>query len=143
MRPIDADLLDKKMSDYCAGECDICIFNKSNEEEFHCGLFLQAPTIEALTWIPIETREPNSEEREAILKIYGEPDADDIPMFCGPMPDDGQEILISTIYGGVYFDICSIDCEEGLNIFALENGGDWEGVTAWMPMPKPYMRGNV
>lgn len=102
-----------------------------------------AATIEGSTWIPIETREPDLEEREALCKIYGEPDADDMPIFCGPMPDDGQEILISTIYGGVYFDICSVDCEEGLNIFALENGGDWEGVTAWMPMPQPYIRGDV
>lgn len=102
-----------------------------------------ATPIEALTWIPIETREPDPEESEALCKIYGEPDADDMPIFCGPMPDDGQEILISTIYGGVYFDICSVDSEEGLNIFELENGGDWEGVTAWMPMPEPYMRGDV
>ena len=96
-----------------------------------------ATPIEAPTWIPVETREPDAEEREAICNIYGEAAVDDTPMFCGPMPEDGQEILISTPYG-VYFDICSVDCEEGLNMLALENRGDWEDVTAWMPLPKPY-----
>lgn len=136
MRSIDADALKKAIKTECNPYGKPIIDFESGKRVLK--IIDNAPTIEALTWIPIETRDPDPEESEALCKIYGEPDADEMPIFFGPMPDDGQEILISTIYGGVYFDICSVDCEEGLNIFALENGGDWEGVTAWMPMPKPY-----
>jgi len=103
------------------------------------SIFENATPIEIQTWIPVETREPDAEEREEICRIYGEAAVDDMPMFCGPMPEDGQEILISTPYG-VSFDICSVDCEGWLNTLALENQGDWEGVTAWMPLPKPYQK---
>ena len=130
MRPIDADPLKKWKQ-------TMTEWNGDTFEVVPVSAIDDAPTIEIPTWIPVETREPDAEEREAICNLYGEAAVDDMPMFCGPMPEDGQEILISTTYG-VYFDICSVDCEEGLNTLALENRGDWEDVTAWMPLPNPY-----
>lgn len=90
-------------------------------------------------WIPIETRKPTGEERLKIERIYDEFAADETDMFSCPMPEHGQEILISTRYG-VSIDTCSIDTDEGLNIYELEARGDWEGVDAWMPLPEPYKR---
>ena len=49
------------------------------------------------------------------------------------MPEDGQEILISTKLG-TFADVCSIDCEDGNNLYYLE-GGDWVDVIAWAAMP--------
>ncbi len=50
-----------------------------------------------------------------------------------PLPDDGQEILISD-HGYVCTDICQFD---GLGYW-LEGKGDWLDIDAWMPLPEPY-----
>lgn len=47
------------------------------------------------------------------------------------MPDDGEEILITTNDGYVSCDVCGID--EG---YYLELNGDWNDVLAWAEMPK-------
>lgn len=53
------------------------------------------------------------------------------------MPNDGDEILITTGQDYVEKDICYID--EG---FSLDSGHDWiYDVKAWKPMPAPYRGG--
>lgn len=81
-------------------------------------------------WIPIKYRPMTEEEKK-----YYEEYTDVEEMFDCPMPEDGQEILISTKFG-VYADICDIDEKYG---YGLENHEDWEGVLAWMPLPEPYV----
>lgn len=53
------------------------------------------------------------------------------------MPDDGQEILVSTDWG-VCTDICNIENMDfdGFADFTLEGCGDWDDVIAWAAMPK-------
>lgn len=99
-----------------------------------------APTVEQPTgeWIPVTTRPCTDEEFEQMKKLFGEDiERDEFPFFDCPMPNDGQEILITTAWG-VEKDTCDYDSDYG---YALEGRGDWEDVTAWMPSPKPYVKG--
>jgi len=82
-------------------------------------------------WIPIKYR-PTTEEEKKYYEEYTNCNLEE--MFDCPMPDDGQEILISTRYGTVKADTCVID-EYGCG---LEEYDDWEDVIAWMPLPEPY-----
>lgn len=85
-------------------------------------------------WIPITYRPMDEEEYEEFRKEFGELPIKHRKMFSCPMPEDNQEILICTSWGGVSQDRCEID-EYG---YALETQGDWYGVVAWMPLPEPY-----
>ena len=90
-------------------------------------------------WIPIKTRPLTDEERKSLSQYYGSKiDPADEWAFDCPMPEDGQEILISTSWG-VSTDYCEFDCtDDGMGLYSLEDNGDWDGVKAWMPMPEPY-----
>lgn len=93
-------------------------------------------------WIPIKRRPLTEEERESILDYYGanfEITSNECVFDCH-MPEDGQEILISTSWG-VRIDKCEYDYTDvGLNLYSLEEYGDWDDVTAWMPVPEPYKK---
>ena len=90
-----------------------------------------------LTWNPVKTRPMDSEEREYWSDHFGYPlDDEDACIFDCKMPEDGQEILVS-FSTFVSMDKCEID--DGC--YGLEENGDWDGITAWMPIPKPYKEG--
>jgi len=77
-------------------------------------------------WIPVKFRPLTNEEQE------------EYPDYCYmadcPMPDDGEEIFVSTKYGRVKKDECRFD--DG---YYLDSGYDWQtDIVAWMPLPKPY-----
>ncbi len=82
-------------------------------------------------WIPVKWREPTKEE-----KRHYEFMAD-----C-PMPDEGQEILITRKYVSrrtgkkeyfVEMDTCLFD--DG---YYLDSGEEWKDIVAWAPKPEPY-----
>lgn len=86
-------------------------------------------------WIPIKLRPMTEEEVKEQEEKWGWT-LDDYEKFvfdC-PLPDEGQEILIQKIWG-VSIDTCEYDPDYG---YGLEENGDWIGVLAWMPLPKPY-----
>lgn len=83
-------------------------------------------------WIPVKFHKITDEERQE----NGYPEEWDIVFDC-KMPDDGQEILVSTRWG-VSQDTAYDDIDECY----LENHDDWEDVDAWMPLPKPYREGD-
>ena len=83
--------------------------------------------VEKIVWHEVTTRPPTEEENEEFKRFYGE---DLAFAFDSKMPDDGQEILVKTVYG-VDKDICCIDGGT-----YLETRGDWEDVLAWAEMPK-------
>ena len=86
-------------------------------------------------WIPIKTRPMDKEEREYWEDQFGgKLEEEDAVIFDCPMPKDGQEILVS-YKKWICMDKCEI-CYGGL--YGLEGYGDWEGVLAWMPAPKPW-----
>ena len=88
-------------------------------------------------WIPITYRPMDEEKYEEFRSEFGEIPIEDRKMFSCHMPEDDQEILICTSFGGVSQDRCAIDELYG---YALETHGDWDGVIAWMPLPEPYKK---
>lgn len=87
---------------------------------------LPSVTSQEPRWIPVKFRPLTDEEK------------DEYPDYCYmadcPMPDDGEEILVCTMYGGVEKDECIF--EDG---FYLDSGYDWQtDILAWMPLPEPY-----
>lgn len=83
-------------------------------------------------WIPLTMREMTEEEKQYYIDIGCSEKAEDGNTFDCPLPDDGQEVLIS-IGGYVTEDIFCIDIEgcdfENANI---------DDVDAWMPKPAPF-----
>ena len=75
-------------------------------------------------WIPVVVRETTDEEHKEMK----------IETMCDfPLPEDGQEILVSK-NGRVDTDTC---CWDGYETW-LDNFGSWADVDAWRPLPKPY-----
>ena len=85
-------------------------------------------------WIPVKMRPMDSEERKYWEDQFGEELADeDAVMFDCPMPEDGQEILVS------YRKWISMDkCEIDGGCYGCEGNGDWRDIIAWMPLPECY-----
>lgn len=74
-------------------------------------------------WIPVTYHTPTREDGEECLYAY---------ILDCPMPEEGQEILVS-FNGIVDKDVCCYD--EG---WYLDNRGEWTDVDAWMPLPEPF-----
>ena len=84
--------------------------------------------LEQTRWIPFTKRPMTDEERE----YYREwSDVEGAEIFDCPLPENGQEVLVS--YGGY---VC-------VDVFCKDDGCYFEGVDiddvqAWMPLPQPY-----
>lgn len=79
-------------------------------------------------WIPL-TKRPMTEEEREYYKEWSDVECGTI-LDC-PLPEDGQEVLVS--YGGY---VCT-------DTFCADDGCFFEGVDiddvqAWMPLPQPY-----
>ena len=93
-------------------------------------------------WIPVTYRPMTVKERIEFAEYYGIEFCDTLEekVFDCPMPEDGQEILISGSWG-VTEDVADNDIAgEGFTTYGLEGNGDWDGVDAWMPKPEPYKK---
>ena len=75
-----------------------------------------------LKWIPITYRDADEEEQED-GSIY---------MLTCPLPEEGEEVLVSS---GKYIRIDTMCYDNGWH---FDNYGDIRDVDAWMPLPKPY-----
>lgn len=84
-------------------------------------------------WIPVKTRPMTEEEKE----YYSEYLVDGNGMIyeC-TLPDDGQEVLITSKFGSIEKTTFYTDCG---NYF--ENYEDYDEVIAWQPLPQPYKEG--
>jgi hypothetical protein len=89
-------------------------------------------------WIPVKYRKMTDEEVKEYEEQIGEqiPEDERVCFDCS-MPDDDQEILVCTNLERIYLDRCEIDPDY---VYGLEENGDWDGVVAWMPLPKPYVK---
>ena len=83
-----------------------------------------------LEWIPIKTRELTEEEKEEY------PDCTFI--YDCKLPEDGEEVLVTTWCGDVSMDTF---CRDDGCYF--EYGCDEGDVIAWMPKPEPYKKGGA
>ena len=81
-------------------------------------------------WIPIKTRPMTKEEKEYYLEYLFE--GDGLIYEC-PLPEDGQEVLVTSMYGSVDKTTFYTDCG---NYF--ENYEDYDEVIAWQPLPEPF-----
>lgn len=87
-------------------------------------------------WVEIKTRLLTEEE----IEYYTEQGVDTslgIIYDC-PLPDDGQEVLVTANNGYVYIDTFCND----YNGRYFENFCDVGDAIAWMPMPEPFKRGD-
>lgn len=85
-------------------------------------------------WIEIKTRPLTNEE----IEYYTEHGVDDSLGFiydC-PLPDAGQEVIVTIANGFVTTDIFDSD---GYNCY-FENYCDDDEVIAWMPFPEPFKK---
>lgn len=92
-------------------------------------------------WIPITFRQANDEEYEKTCAVYDSYWADlpreECKVYNCRMPDDGQEVLITTSWGAVCEDTFHAD-----DVLAgFEDHDDPDDVIAWMPKPKAYKKG--
>ena len=86
------------------------------------------PSIQLNKWIPLKTR-PMTEEETTFYRDWSEYGAE---IFDCPLPDDGQEVLVS--WGGmVCVDTFVKDCDG-----CYFEGVDIDDVVAWMPLPEAY-----
>ena len=108
------------------------------EKDFNEILRLAEKALDS-EWIPVTYRPMTEEEEKEFCVKWGikEGSLEDCEtrVFTCPLPEDGQEILISTRWG-VSEDVCSWDDDS----IGLEDRGDWDGVDAWMPKPEPYKK---
>lgn len=82
-------------------------------------------------WIPLKTR-PMTDEESTFYRDWAEYGAE---LFDCPLPDDGQEVLIS-VYGGVEVDTFVQDANDGCYF----EGRDIYDVDAWMPLPQSFKK---
>jgi len=87
-------------------------------------------------WRPVKLRPLTDEEKaEYLASGYLETELPDGKFDCS-MPDHGQQILLTTKWSDeICIDTCDIDPDYGIG---LEDHGDWDGVLAWMPVPRKY-----
>lgn len=86
-----------------------------------------------MEWIKIKTR-PATKEEQKEFTCAGEFDEIGFVYDC-QLPDDGQEVLITTYCGTVEKVAFYRDSYYGCYFEQYEDEGD---VLAWMPLPEPY-----
>lgn len=84
------------------------------------------------TWIPIKTRPLTDKEKEEYADLGYSEDSINFMYDC-PLPDDGQEVLVTTRYDEVKTDTFYRD--DGCY---FETYCDEDDVKAWMSKPEPY-----
>lgn len=79
-------------------------------------------------WIAVKTRPMTEEEKEYYSEYLSEGNG---MIYDCPLPDDGQEVLITSKYGNVDKTTFYTDCG---NYF--EQYEDYDEVIAWQPLPE-------
>ena len=103
-------------------------FASNNDAQCFKDVIRELPSVENKgEWIPLKTR-PMTEEERTYYQEWAEYGAE---IFDCPLPDDGQEVLVS--WGG---NVC-------VDTFVKDDGCYFEGVDiddvdAWQPLPEPY-----
>ena len=119
-------------------EEDARFYNSASDidQNIRSGLIIAKEAVQEVAeeynggWIPIKTRPMTEEEKEYYSKYLFE--GNGLIYEC-PLPEDGQEVLITSKYGSVDKTTFYTDCG---NYF--ENYEDCDEVIAWQPLPKPF-----
>lgn len=107
--------------------------NGINAAIFLTGCEAGQHSIDAEQWHVIKKRPMTNDERIEWSEEIGHDIEDEDAFIYFNLPDDGEEVLVSTQFGFVYVDTFCQD--EGCY---FEDNGDMEGIVAWMKKPKPY-----
>ena len=83
-------------------------------------------------WNVITKRPMDAEEREEWSEELGYSITDEEAFIYSNLPEEGDEVFITTKWGSVTTDTIGYD-----GCFYFEEH-DMEDVIAWMPLPKPY-----
>lgn len=84
-------------------------------------------------WIPIKMR-PGTDEEYEEFSLYGDCPREDFRVFECQLPDDDQEVLVTTRWG----DVCIDTWHRDVDCCYFENNSDDDDVIAWMPLPEGY-----
>jgi len=89
-------------------------------------------------WIPIKRTPMDDDERKEWSEKLGYELDDEDAYIYSNLPDDGQRVLVWHDWSHEI----EIDtfCDEGEGCYFEENG-EMAGITAWMPLPKPFVEG--
>ena len=82
-------------------------------------------------WIPIKTIEMTEDEKKEYKIKFGG-DADE--RYACPLPEDGQDVLITTMWDSVLIDTF---CEDD-GVCYFDNYDGFVDIKAWKPLPEPY-----
>lgn len=107
-----------------------CTLGITNMSEYSKQIVQEAAEEYNGSWIAIKTRPMTEAEKEYYSEYLF--DGNGLIYEC-PLPDDGQEVLITSKYGSVDKTTFYTDCG---NYF--ENYEDYDEVIAWQPLPKPF-----
>ena len=123
----------KIIEDYEVNGCGYC-HQGGNEIPKAFNMAIEA--LKQAAWTPIKIR-PLTEEEKEYYESLGWPNGYlDCTYDCS-LPDDGQEILVTTRFGSVELDTFCRDSNDGCY---FEFYCDIEDVVAWMPLPKAYQK---
>ena len=91
-------------------------------------------------WIPITFRKADDEEYEKVSAVYDSYWADlpreECEVYDCRMPDDNQEVLITTSWG----EVCEDTFHSDGVLSGFEDHDDPDDVIAWMPKPEAYKK---
>lgn len=90
-------------------------------------------------WIPITFRQADEDEYKDFIERhdYIHMPREECKVYDCRMPDDGQEVLVTTSSGRVCEDTFCAD----FDAYGFEYYSDPDDVIAWMPKPKAYKKG--
>lgn len=86
-------------------------------------------------WIPVKMRPGTDEEYEEFSQ-YGDCPREDFRVFECQLPDDDQEVLVTTRWG----DVCTDIWHRDVDCCYFEDYSDDDDVIAWMPLPDSYKK---
>lgn len=113
-------------------KCPMTYERDGTEECSFVRLLKELPSVQQ--WHVIKKRHMTNDERIEWSERLGYNIEDEEAFIYANLPDDGQEVLVSTQYGNVCTDTLYQD-EDGCY---FEENGDMDGIVAWMPLPQPY-----
>ena len=90
-------------------------------------------TAKDFNWIPIKTRPLTEEEKEEFAKEFGDDVIDDWMYDC-ILPEDGEDVLVTTRSGEVCIDTF---CRDWRGCY-FETYCDEDDLLAWAYLPEPY-----
>ena len=110
------------------------------EKQYHvsigAALDMAISALERDRWQMIQTRPMDEDERKEWSEKLGyDIEYEEAVIYTGPLPDDGQEVLVyKHPWGGISIDKFEEDPDYGCS---FEENGDMDGIVAWMPLPEP------